>query len=195
MYDFFDTPFELFRYRASRRIMCGDLSGRILDAGVGTGKDLPYFGPNAEVTGIDLSEGMLRRAGRRISRCRAKIELKIMDATRLEYPDGYFDACVATFMFCTLPDELQMPVLKELLRVTKPGGQVRILEHRFSQRWWRRLHMKSFAPIVKWAYHSRYDHTIGEAVKASGAKVVEERFVASDIVKMYVLEPATKGAS
>lgn len=189
VYDFFDTPFEVFRYRKARHAMCGDLKGRVLDAGVGTGKNLPYYTADAQVTGIDLSEGMLHRAARRAARAKCHVELRRMDASKLEFPDGHFDACVSTYMFCTLPDELQMPVLRELLRVTKPGGQVRILEHRFSRRWWRRLHMKSFAPFVKLFYHSRYDHTIGDAVRACGAKVVEERFVASDIEKMYILEP------
>jgi ubiquinone/menaquinone biosynthesis C-methylase UbiE len=52
-----------------------------------------------------------------------------MDVTRLDYPDRYFDGAVATFLFCTLPDELQVPALKELSRVVKIGGLIRLLEY------------------------------------------------------------------
>ena len=116
-----------------------------------------------------------------------------MDATKLEFPDATFDTCITTYLFCVLPDELQRPVLQELLRVTKPGGQVRILEHRYSQRRWRRTLMNAYAPYVKWFFQSRYDHPIEDAVHASGAKIVEERYVASDVEKLYILEPNHNG--
>ena len=45
-----------------------------------------------------------------------------MDVTKLDFADGTFDAAVATFLFCVLPDEHQAPALRELGRVVKPGG-------------------------------------------------------------------------
>jgi ubiquinone/menaquinone biosynthesis C-methylase UbiE len=59
----------------------------------------------------------------------APVELRQMDVTRLDYPDRHFDGAVATFLFCTLPNELQVPALKELRRVVKPGGLIRLLEY------------------------------------------------------------------
>jgi ubiquinone/menaquinone biosynthesis C-methylase UbiE len=52
-----------------------------------------------------------------------------MDVTRLAFADRTFDGAVATFLFCVLPDELQVPALKELGRVVKAGGPVRLLEY------------------------------------------------------------------
>lgn len=193
VYDVLDWPFEVFRYPRIRRLMCGDVSGKVLDAGVGTGKNLKYYPAEAQVTGVDLSPGMLTRARQRAQRARCTVELKLMDASKLEFPDATFDACITTYMFCVLPDELQRLVLQELLRVTKPGGQVRILEHRYSQRRWRRTLMKVYTPYVKWFFQSRYDHPIGDAVHASGAKILEERYVASDVEKLYILEPNHNG--
>jgi ubiquinone/menaquinone biosynthesis C-methylase UbiE len=71
-YDFLDLPFEYGRYRKIRPQLFQGLSGRILEAGVGTGRNFPFYPPNSEVVGIDLSPAMLARAERRqsIMRCR-----------------------------------------------------------------------------------------------------------------------------
>jgi SAM-dependent methyltransferase len=58
-----------------------------------------------------------------------KVELLQMDVTQLSFPDRSFDAVVATFLFCTLPDELQVAGMRELGRVVKPGGIIRCLEY------------------------------------------------------------------
>ncbi len=194
VYDFFDWPLEAFRYRRIRRSMCGDLAGRVLEAGVGTGKNLPYYLPQTHVTAIDLSEGMLARAGRRARRASCRVDLELVDATNLPYPDHAFDAAVATYLFCVLPDERIRQALHELLRVTKPGGQVRILEHQYSPRAWRRAFMKGYAPLVKGIWHSRYDHPVSDVIRSCGAKVLEEKFVISDVEKLFVLSPNGNGA-
>src|ERR1700690_2802170 len=75
------------------------------------------------------SPAMLARAELLRGRSRAAIELGQMDVTRLDYPAGSFDAAVSTFLFCVLPEELQITALRELCRVLKPGGPIRLLEH------------------------------------------------------------------
>jgi hypothetical protein len=57
---------------------------------------------------------MLARATHRAHLSSALIELKQMDVTKLDFLDATFDAAVATFLFCVLPDELQLPALREL---------------------------------------------------------------------------------
>ena len=52
VYDFLDLPFEFGRYRRIRPHLFGGLSGRILDAGIGTGRNIPFYPPNAHVVGI-----------------------------------------------------------------------------------------------------------------------------------------------
>ena len=120
-YDFLDLPFEYMRYRKIRPQMFSGLSGRILDAGVGT-EDFPFYSANSEVIGIDLSPAMPARAKRRLSTASTSVELRVMDVTRLDFPDRYFDAAVATFLFCTLPDELQVAGMRELGRVVSPAA-------------------------------------------------------------------------
>jgi len=128
-YDLLDLPFEYGRYRKIRPLLFRGLSGRILEAGIGTGRNFPFYPPESEVVGIDLSPAMLARAERRRSMAATKVELRQMDVTRLSFPDRSFDAAVATFLFCTLPDELQVAGMRELGRVVKPGGLIRCLEY------------------------------------------------------------------
>jgi ubiquinone/menaquinone biosynthesis C-methylase UbiE len=121
-YDLLDFPFEYRRYRKIRPLLFAGLSGLILDAGVGTGRNFSFYPHGAKIVGIDLSPAMLARAERRRPSAPAEVELRQMDVTCLGFPDRFFDAAVATFLFCVLPDELQVPALKETGRVVKAGA-------------------------------------------------------------------------
>jgi ubiquinone/menaquinone biosynthesis C-methylase UbiE len=128
-YDFLDAPFERKRYASLRPLMFENLGGRLLDAGVGTGRNCAYYPADAIVSGIDTSAAMLERAHRRCLTLAAGGRLYQMDVIDLKFPTGSFDAAVATFLFCVLPNDLQAPALRELGRVVKPGGLIRLLEY------------------------------------------------------------------
>ena len=70
-YDLLDLPFERKRYRPLRPLMFQGLSGHILDAGVGTGRNFPFYPPDATVVGIDISPAMLSEAERRLNEAAA----------------------------------------------------------------------------------------------------------------------------
>jgi ubiquinone/menaquinone biosynthesis C-methylase UbiE len=110
-----------------RRRVTSFAADRVLEIGVGTGQNLPFYDPatTAELIGVDLSPEMLRRA--QSKPCRVPNQLLEMDAQRLAFPDASFDTVVATCVFCTVPD----PVLglREAKRVCKPGGKIILLEH------------------------------------------------------------------
>src|SRR5215208_213983 len=150
LYDFVDLPFEYGRYRKIRPLLFAGLSGLILDAGVGTGRNFPFYPHGAKIVGIDLSPAMLARAAGRLPSAAAEVELRQMDVTRLDFPDRCFDAAVATFLFCVLPDELQLPALKEVGRVVKPGGIIRLLEYTRPRGTLRRAMTKIWEPWVRW---------------------------------------------
>jgi ubiquinone/menaquinone biosynthesis C-methylase UbiE len=99
----------------------------ILEVGVGTGKNLPYWPRDVNMTAIDLTPGMLEHARRRAAELKLKADLRLGDVQALDFLDASFDSAVATFVFCSVPD----PVLglRELKRVVKPGSQVILLEH------------------------------------------------------------------
>src|SRR5438477_13148848 len=138
-YDLLDRPFERQRYRPLRPLMFQGLSGHILDAGVGTGRNFAFYPPGATVVGLDISPAMLAEAERRLNEATAPVELLGMDVTRLDFPDASFDAAVASFLVCVLGEELQVPGLRELGRVVKPGGPIRPRASGRPSGPWRRL--------------------------------------------------------
>ena len=80
--------------------------GRLLEVGVGTGKNLPYHPAGADVTGIDLSDRMLEQARHKAQELGRSIDLREMDVQKLAFPDASFDAAAATFVFCSVPDSM-----------------------------------------------------------------------------------------
>jgi demethylmenaquinone methyltransferase/2-methoxy-6-polyprenyl-1,4-benzoquinol methylase len=66
---------------------------------------------------------MLARAEERARRVGRAVDLRLMDVTDLDLPDRSVDAAVASFLFCVLPDEVQVSALRETARVLKPGGR------------------------------------------------------------------------
>lgn len=183
-YDLLDLPFEYRRYRKIRPLLFQGLSGRLLDAGVGTGRNFPFYPPGSEVIGVDLSPAMLTRAAQRLASARAKVELKQMDVTRLELPADSFDAGIATFLFCVLPDELQVPALKEIGRVVKPGGAIRLLEYTRPKGAFRKAMTKIWEPWVNWAYGAGFDRRTQERIPEAGLELVDARFVVDDLIKL-----------
>ena len=96
----------------------------ILEVGVGTGLVLSYYPARSRVVGIDLSEHMLRKAAQKV-REQALSHVKLiaaMDACRLGFPDGCFDAVAAPFVITLVPDPEQ--ALTEFARVLKSGGEI-----------------------------------------------------------------------
>lgn len=102
-------------------------SGKVLEVGVGTGGNLTYYPPGCEVTGIDLSPGMLNKAREKATSLNLAVRLIEMDAQNMQFPDNSFDTVVATCVFCSVPDPIKG--LKEIRRVCKPHGKVILLEH------------------------------------------------------------------
>jgi demethylmenaquinone methyltransferase/2-methoxy-6-polyprenyl-1,4-benzoquinol methylase len=125
IYELIDLPLEFFT-RKWRKEALSNLSGKILEVGVGTGRNLKYYPAGCRVIGIDKSEGMLQRAKEKAEFMK-NITLYPMDAEHLDFPDNSFDYVVTTFALCTIPDPVK--ALKEMRRVLKPSGELISIEH------------------------------------------------------------------
>ncbi|HIE17421.1 MAG TPA: methyltransferase domain-containing protein [Dehalococcoidia bacterium] len=128
VYDLMESVIEIAGYNRWRGLLWSKVEGIIiLEVGVGTGKNFPYYPAHAEITAIDFSERMLERARDKAEKQRIRVNLKQMDVQALEFDDDVFDTVVASFVFCSVPDPVRG--FKEVMRVCKPEGKAVFMEH------------------------------------------------------------------
>jgi ubiquinone/menaquinone biosynthesis C-methylase UbiE len=187
LYDLLDLPFERGRYSTLRPLLFREMTGQLLDAGIGTGRNCAYYPPTATVSGIDISPAMLERARRRCPTLAEGGRLYQMDVTALQFERATFDAAVSSFLFCVLPDQLQVPALRELGRVVKPGGIIRLIEYVRPKGTLRRAITYLWQPWIAWAYGASYDRHTEQHVPAAGLELVESRYVVDDLMKMLTV--------
>ncbi|MFN4089320.1 MAG: class I SAM-dependent methyltransferase [Alphaproteobacteria bacterium] len=190
VYDLLDAGYEIAWKRRLRGEVFARVRGRLLDVGVGTGCNIPFYPKDCEATGIDNSPAMLRRAARRAVQHGRGVALMERDILATGLPDGVFDSVVATYVLCCLPRERQRDALVEMRRLCAPGGRIVLLDYGLSQRPLVRLGMRILSPWLKWAFAARYDAGTEEAIGPAGLRVVERRLFFGDTVRLLVLDRA-----
>jgi ubiquinone/menaquinone biosynthesis C-methylase UbiE len=111
----------------TRQWVCRQAVGDVLEVAVGTGLNLDSYPQDVRLSGIDLSPEMLAHARRRAEAGGRKVDLKVGDAHRLEFPDASFDTVVCTFSLCAIPDV--RVAVAEMWRVLRPGGLLLLADH------------------------------------------------------------------
>jgi ubiquinone/menaquinone biosynthesis C-methylase UbiE len=146
-------------------------AGSLLELGVGTGRNVPYWPAEARITAIDLSPRMLSQARTRNERAGRDASLELGDAEDLQFPDNSFDLAAMTFVMCSVPD----PVigLREVVRVVQPGGHVLLMEHVRSKTPWIGRLMDLFNPIVLRATGPNINRDTVQNVSAAGLELVD----------------------
>jgi ubiquinone/menaquinone biosynthesis C-methylase UbiE len=119
-------------YAEVRQELVGDLRGKVLDLGCGTGRMFSYFGPDARVEAIEPEEDFLAIAMQHAAESGGRVRARAGDGMKLDYPDATFDAVVLGLVLCSVPSVKQ--VVAEAYRVLRPGGMLRALEHVRSER-------------------------------------------------------------
>ncbi len=136
---------------------------------------------------------MIARARKRRDELGKDVELREMNVLATVFPDRHFDAIVATFLFCVLDDDLQLPALRELERICKPGGVIRFLEYEYSANSFRRFIMRLWAPWVRWVYGAGFDRRTEQHLPDAGLELLEKRFLYKDTIKLITARPASAG--
>jgi len=129
-----------------RRHLLSRARGRTLEVGVGTGRNIADYPAATDLTGIDISPGMLQIAQARATRLGRAIELRTGDAQNLDFPDGSFDTVAAILFLSAVPDQHQ--AIGEIRRVLRPGGRLLVLDHVRSRDAPVRCLQRLFNPLV-----------------------------------------------
>lgn len=189
-YDLLDGPYEYLWKRRLRKEVLGRTRGRILDAAVGTGKNMPFYPPGSPVVGIDLSAAMLERARQRAGRLGLQVELLQRDMAETHLPDASFDSIVAAFVFCCIPEERKPAALRELRRLIAEGGRIYLLDYtKPSAPAWR-AYMRLMAPWLRFMFSARYDSGLELHFPSAGLREEEVREFMGGGVVLHVLAPA-----
>jgi ubiquinone/menaquinone biosynthesis C-methylase UbiE len=145
-------------------------SPRVLEVGVGTGKNIKFWPLNCKITAIDLTPGMLDIAQQHAKDLnRNQDDLFLADVQHLELPSAIFDTVVATFVFCSVPDPVQG--LREIKRVVRPNGQILLLEHVRIDRPLIGTFMDLVAPLIVRLYGANINRRTVENVRAAGLRI------------------------
>jgi phosphatidylethanolamine/phosphatidyl-N-methylethanolamine N-methyltransferase len=166
------------RGRAASIAAAERIGGRILDVGIGTGISLVDYSRGNRIVGVDYSEPMLRKAQERVREHKlANVDvLTVMDAQRLGFHDGFFDAVVAQYVITAVPDP--EATLDEFARVTRPGGEIILVNHLGAETGLRRAFEQGFAPLARrlgWRPEFGWDRLARWAAHHGGVRVIERR--------------------
>jgi len=188
-YDIQEALPERLAFRKWRRQLWDMVpDGRVLEVGVGTGKNLRYYREGHSVTAIDFSPKMMERARKNAERWGVEANLLLMDAQALEFEDSAFDSAVSTFVLCSVPDPVRG--LREVSRVLRRGGRVYLLEHVLSRKQPVRWVMQRLNGPVSAIGGANINRDTVANVEAADFSIVEVRDLWSDIVKLIVAEKA-----
>ncbi len=103
-------------------------TGLVLEVGVGSGLNLPFYGPKvARLYALDPSRELWRLARRRLRAVAFPVDYLAASAEQIPLDDGSVDSVVSTWTLCTIPDPAS--ALGEIKRVLKPDGRFVFVEH------------------------------------------------------------------
>ena len=126
-FDSLERPMGTSGFAKWRKEIVPQATGKTLEVGVGTGKNIPFYPKNIDITAIDFSKKMLEEAKAKYQDSPLKINFLEMDVQNMDFENNTFDTVITSCVFCSVPDPVKD--LKEIKRVLKPDGQLIMLEH------------------------------------------------------------------
>jgi ubiquinone/menaquinone biosynthesis C-methylase UbiE len=173
-----------------RRWLVEGARGRTLDLGCGTGRNLPLYGPEARVVGLDPDGAVLRKARRRAP----AVPLVRGSAQALPFRSGVFDTVVSGLVFCSVPEPARG--LAEVQRVLRPDGRLRMLEHVRSTRRWKARLQDAIQPGWTWLMGGcRPNRETERTVEAAGFAIEAEGRRANGDMRRFTARPGERKVS
>ena len=186
-FDFMAAKGPESRWANAKQSLFSHMEGNVLFLAVGTGLDFPNFPPGQNITGIDISSAMLKKAKGRAEAYEGKLEMMEMDVHEMSFADNSFDQVYTSCTFCSVPNPVKG--LESLKRVLKPGGELRMFEHTGSQHFPFNIMMHMMTPLSKRVGPEMNRNTV-ENVRLAGFEVIEVENLFLDVVKtIYARKP------
>jgi ubiquinone/menaquinone biosynthesis C-methylase UbiE len=163
----YDTMAEL------KRSLLGNLQGRVLEIGPGSGLNLSYYPKDIHWIGVELNpftQTYLQQEAQELGL--KSIDVRTGSAEQLAVEDNSIDAVVSTYVLCAVNDLER--ALQEILRVLKPGGHFLFIEHVAAKEGtWTRWLQGCVKPIWKILFDGCHpDRETGWALENAGFKHV-----------------------
>ena len=100
---------------------------RVLEVGVGSGRNIPHYPTGPQFWAIDVDRDRLEKAREEAHKRSLTVHFMQMDVEALAFPTAFFDCVVGSLVFCEVNDPVAG--LREVARVCRPGGPILLLEH------------------------------------------------------------------
>jgi ubiquinone/menaquinone biosynthesis C-methylase UbiE len=164
-----------------RRWLAQGVRGATLEVGCGTGRNLPLYAVRSRVVALELDRRLLHAARRRASH----IPLVVGDAEALPFRARQFDTVTSSLVFCSVRDPAAG--LREVRRVLRPGGELRMLEHVRATSHIGGALQDAIQPAWTWITGGCHPNRDTEAaVRAAGFVIVPETRRARDVMRRFV---------
>jgi len=111
-----------------RQRVISQAAGRVLEVGIGSALNLPYYGPEVtELLGLEPAARLMQMAERSASQSQRRVTFIAGSAEAIPLDDASVDTVVTTWTLCSIPDAIS--ALHQMRRVLRPGGQLLFVEH------------------------------------------------------------------
>jgi ubiquinone/menaquinone biosynthesis C-methylase UbiE len=167
---FLDRSMGSIKFDSLRAAALADVSGTVLEIGVGPGHNFPYYRNVTKVYALEPSQELIDIARPRTKTLSFPVEFLCCGAEHIPLPDGSVDTVVSTWTLCSVADPVQ--VLQEIARVLRPNGRFIFIDHGASPRSnIRTLQMISTSLTKYFTGNCHYDRTIEQLIRATGFSI------------------------
>ncbi|GBD94988.1 demethylmenaquinone methyltransferase [bacterium BMS3Abin05] len=184
IFDLMEKPMQKFSEKWREEIIA-EVYGKVLEVGVGTGRNIPYYPEGVNVVAIDFSEGMLKKAKAKFENTFKNVTFIKMDVQQMDFADNTFDSVLTSCVFCSVPIPVQG--LKEIRRVTKPNGKIVMLEHVRSSKRGLGLTMDVLNPLPLYLYGANINRDTLGNLKKAGFNHIDVTDLWMDIFKKIIV--------